>query len=257
MPPDVPEHAAETAADATQGEGDADAIETATIEPFITRQTTQADPAGAAEDLPAGAEIDEQSPAAGSDDAAQQHETARDRMNQQAAMPESAGSLRSSADTASQARTVFSPTALGAATAAPSTEAEGPNASAATPADTPAPDTADRLVQSMRMQYLRGGGDALVQLRPEHLGPVTIALRVEDGAVSARITADNAAVAEWLQANEHSLRDGLKANGLQLDRLVVDRDGQSPHHRSQREAPPRRNPRADLTGRESTFEVHI
>ena len=44
--------------------------------------------------------------------------------------------------------------------------------------------TPHRLVQSLRMQFLRGGGDAVVQLRPEHLGPVTVSLRVEAGAAS-------------------------------------------------------------------------
>src|SRR5699024_9185352 len=32
----------------------------------------------------------------------------------------------------------------------------------------PEADTRDRLIQSLRMQFLRGGGDAVLQLRPEH-----------------------------------------------------------------------------------------
>lgn len=90
--------------------------------------------------------------------------------------------------------------------------------------DTPAPDTTDRIVQSLRFQFQRGGGDAIVQIRPEHLGPLSISLRVENGSVQAHVTAENPVVAEWLKANEEMLRESLKESGLQLDRLVVHRD---------------------------------
>lgn len=126
-----------------------------------------------------------------------------------------------------------------------------------TTADVPAADTADHLVQSMRMQFLRGGGDAIVHIRPEHLGPVTISLRVEDGAVAARIVTDNPAVAEWLQSNEHALRDGLKGSGLQLERLVVHRDGQSPGHGREREAAARKPPQRRPANGASTFEITV
>jgi flagellar hook-length control protein FliK len=123
-------------------------------------------------------------------------------------------------------------------------------------ADTPAADTADRLVQSMRVQFQRGGGDAIVHLRPEHLGPVTVTLRVEDGAVTARIHADNPVVAEWLQANEQTLREGLRSNGLHLDRLHVERDGQAPDQRGRREAlDQRQSQRRREPTPHSTFEV--
>jgi flagellar hook-length control protein FliK len=130
------------------------------------------------------------------------------------------------------------------------------DAPAMSAADVPDPDTPHRLVQSLRMQFLRGGGDAVVQLQPEHLGPVTVSLRVEQGSVEARITAANPVVAEWLQANHETLREGLQASGLTLDRLQVDRDGQSPDRRQRREAPARQRFRQSPEAK-STFELTI
>jgi len=123
-------------------------------------------------------------------------------------------------------------------------------------ADVPDPDTPHRLVQSLRMQFLRGGGDAVVQLRPEHLGEVTVSLRVEQGSVAARITAADPVVAEWLQAHQGSLREGLQANGLTLERLTIDRDGRSPDRRERREPPPRQRFRQPSEP-QSTFELTI
>ena len=120
---------------------------------------------------------------------------------------------------------------------------------------TPAADTSERIVHSLRMQFQRGGGDAIVHIKPEHLGPLTISLRVEQGTVSARVTADNAVVAEWLQANEHTLRDGLKSNGLQLDRLVITRDQDPSSRTPYRESPDSQRQRRRFTDTHSTFEL--
>ena len=122
--------------------------------------------------------------------------------------------------------------------------------------DVPDADTPQRLVQSLRMQFLRGGGDAVVQLRPEHLGPVTVSLKVEQGTVSARITAADPVVAEWLQAHQDTLREGLQANGLTLDRLTVERDGRPPDRRERREQAPRQRFRP-ASEPQSTFELTI
>jgi flagellar hook-length control protein FliK len=127
-----------------------------------------------------------------------------------------------------------------------------------TAGDVPDSDTPERLVHSLRMQFLRGGGDAVVQLRPEHLGPVTVSLRVEGGTVEARITAANPVVAEWLEAHHETLREGLQANGLTLDRLMVDRDGRSPDRRGDRREEPRRQQRfRPASEAQSTFELTI
>ena len=133
-------------------------------------------------------------------------------------------------------------------------------ASSETPAPaTPAPDTADRIVQSLKLQVQRGGGDAVLHLQPDHLGPVAISLRVENGSVSAVITAEHPGVAEWLQSNQQSLRDGLQESGLHLERFVVQRDGQSPSDRQRREwaESRRRDFRRRLPQTDSTFEISV
>jgi hypothetical protein len=147
--------------------------------------------------------------------------------------------------------TVFSPTALLQPLA--QTPSEAPVTVS------PAPDTAERIVQSIKLQVQRGGGDAIVHLQPEHLGPVSIALRVENGAVSAVITAEQPGVVEWLQTNQQSLRDGLQASGLHLERLVVQRDGQSPSDRHRREwaESQRRESRRRSPQTNSTFEISV
>jgi flagellar hook-length control protein FliK len=119
-----------------------------------------------------------------------------------------------------------------------------------------APESADSIVQSMRLQYQRGGGDAVVHIKPEHLGPVSISLRVENGAVSAVVHAESGEVAEWLKANEQVLRDGLASSGLHLERFAVRRDGHPPDRRPWRppESPDRR--RRGLQP-ESTFEITV
>ena len=124
---------------------------------------------------------------------------------------------------------------------------------------TPAPDTADRIVQSLKLQVQRGGGDAVLHLQPDHLGPVAISLRVENGSVSAVITAEHPGVAEWLQSNQQSLRDGLQESGLHLERFVVQRDGQPPSDRQRREwaESRRRDFRRRLPQPDSTFEISM
>ena len=120
------------------------------------------------------------------------------------------------------------------------------------------PETADPIIQSLRMQYQLGGGDAVVHIKPEHLGPVSVSVRVENGVVSAVVNADNPAVAEWLKANEHILRDGLASSGLHLERFAVRRDGQPSDDRGRHWRPP-----ADQARRrralqpESTFEISV
>jgi hypothetical protein len=118
-------------------------------------------------------------------------------------------------------------------------------------------ETSESIIQSLRMQYQRGGGDAIVHIKPEHLGPVTVSMRVENGAVTAVIDADNPAVAEWLRANEHVLRDGLASSGLHLERFTVKRDGQSPDESRKHWRPPDPPQRRRSLQPQSTFEITV
>ncbi len=114
------------------------------------------------------------------------------------------------------------------------------------------------IVHTMRMQLNNGSGSAVMSLRPDYLGEVTIALHVNGGAVEATMHAANPDVRAWLQANEASLRQGLAAQGLSLERFNVadeaaaKRDAQQQQHGRRRSQPqaapePRRQQRRDST----------
>ena len=120
------------------------------------------------------------------------------------------------------------------------------------------------IVQTMRMQWSSGSGSAVVSLRPDYLGEVTIALHVNGGAVEATLHAANSDVRAWLQANEASLRQGLAAQGLTLERFHVSdevaakRDAAQQDGRrrppQQAEPEPRRQPRRNPS---HTFNVVV
>jgi flagellar hook-length control protein FliK len=78
-----------------------------------------------------------------------------------------------------------------------------------------------QVVQSIRMQATHGGGEAIVRLNPEYLGELVVAVKVENGAVSAALQSDTPAVRKWVESNEATLRQALAEHGLQLDRLTV------------------------------------
>jgi flagellar hook-length control protein FliK len=140
--------------------------------------------------------------------------------------------------------------AMAPATApAPAVPASAPVASAVLvpTAETPDADNIGRLVQAMRINARPGAWEATVRLKPEHLGDVTIALRVERNSVSAVVNAEAAGVRQWLESQEQAVRSGMAEHGLQLERFVVQRDGQrrdnesAPEQESRRRQP-RRQP---------------
>ena len=117
--------------------------------------------------------------------------------------------------------------------------ASRPVAQAAAPLPTPFTpeqevENAGRLIESMRVQYRQGVPEATVRLNPEHLGEVTISIRVDKGVVSATVHAETPAVQQWLEAQEEKLRSGLADQGLNLERFVVRREQQQQERREQR-----------------------
>jgi len=119
-----------------------------------------------------------------------------------------------------------------------------------------------QIVQAIHLQSRNGIGDARLTLQPEYLGELTIALRVENGGVTAHVSAAASDVRAWLGANEALLRQGLLDQGLTLDRLVVSEEPDEPscdaggHGRQQQPQPeekPRPRPRRDT----STFEITV
>lgn len=123
----------------------------------------------------------------------------------------------------------------------------------------PTAEMAERLVQAMRYQFRNGIGDAVVRLKPEHLGAVSVSIRVEHGVVSATVQAEMPAVRQWLEAQESTLRSALGEQGLHLDRFLVQRDPE----RRQREAAEERHRRRQQPTRHQpdavaqTFEITV
>jgi flagellar hook-length control protein FliK len=115
-----------------------------------------------------------------------------------------------------------------------------------------------QIVKSIRLQAVQGTTEARVQLKPEHLGHLNITLKVVDNQVTATIQADVAAVRQWIESHEATLRQALSEQGLHLARLVVHPDDQQTQT-DQREGqgqgrqPRRRSWREE----EQTFEVLV
>lgn len=81
--------------------------------------------------------------------------------------------------------------------------------------------TATQIVQSLKLQWARGGGEAEIRLEPRHFGELRIALKVDDGRVNARLEAEAPVVREWLQSNQAALRHSLADQNLTLEHLEV------------------------------------
>lgn len=130
-----------------------------------------------------------------------------------------------------------SPTALGAPASA-----EPPRAG--TPVEAP---LTPQIVKAVSLLWRDGIGEARLRLEPEHLGSVTVSLRVERGVVTARMTADVPGVRDWIRTHEADLRNSLASQGLELDQIVVSAD---PDDRN-RQPPPESNsqPRTPRTSR--------
>jgi flagellar hook-length control protein FliK len=107
-------------------------------------------------------------------------------------------------------------------------------AHAATPAL--AAENIDRLVRAMHVNVRSGVMEATVTLRPEHFGEVTIQLRVDGTNVTALVQTESSGVRQWLESQEQAIRNGLAAHGLELDRLVVNPDGEQQQARDDSEA---------------------
>lgn len=79
----------------------------------------------------------------------------------------------------------------------------------------------DQIVQSMRMQWQQGGGEATIELNPNYLGKVQVSIRVEHGSVSASVQAETPVVREWIAAHREELTHTLAQQGMRLDKLDI------------------------------------
>jgi flagellar hook-length control protein FliK len=119
-----------------------------------------------------------------------------------------------------------------------------------------------QIVQGIRLQWRGGTGEARVTLKPEYLGEVTIALRVERGGVTAHLNAETAQVRSWVAANEHLLREGLREQGLTLERLVVsdksqERDDGGRGRQQPQQQPEEREPQPRTRRDSGVFEIVV
>jgi flagellar hook-length control protein FliK len=153
--------------------------------------------------------------------------------------------------------------AVTAASAAP-TIASDVGAPASASSELLSTETADQIIQAIRLQWTRGGGEAQIRLEPRQFGDLTVSVRVDQGEVVARLQADTAVVREWLQANEHLLRRSLADQHLTLTRLEVSEPSAASAESRQRaprdgsgqpppDGRPPRRPRTPETG--ETFDI--
>lgn len=117
----------------------------------------------------------------------------------------------------------------------------------------------EQVVRAVRMQWQQGVSEARLTLRPEHLGEVTVTLKIDHGSVSATLKADTPAAADWIRSHQADLRSSLDEQGLSLKSLEVgvDPEGrrrQPAREREQDDLPrPRRRQGADLP----RFDIHV
>lgn len=93
------------------------------------------------------------------------------------------------------------------------------------PAQTQADGPARSVLSSLMTLSTGSGGVARIRLDPPLLGTVTVQLSVHAGGVTCTLHAERSAGAEALVRDLASLRSGLEAKGLVVDRIVV----QGPH----------------------------
>jgi flagellar hook-length control protein FliK len=122
-------------------------------------------------------------------------------------------------------------------------------------------DLPDQMVKALQWQWRSGVGEARLRLRPEHLGEITVTLRVERGAVLAVMRAESPLVQEWIQAHRHDLQAALAEQGLHLERLRLSADpderrgsGQ-PRQQAPQDEPPRHRHRE--AGEPPAFDVRV
>jgi hypothetical protein len=117
------------------------------------------------------------------------------------------------------------------------------------------PDVLPQIVKAVRLQWRQGVGEARLRLEPEHLGEINVALRVQDGVVTAVVRAEQPAVQAWIEARQQELRSAMTEQGLTLERfdVSVSPDGRRRSQPDTRDARPSRQRPA--TG--ARFEIHV
>lgn len=80
----------------------------------------------------------------------------------------------------------------------------------------------EKVQAGMKVSIQQDGGEVKMKLNPDSLGEVRIRLNVNEGMVRAEITVDNPEVKRIIEADSSFLRESLGAQGLTLDKCVVE-----------------------------------
>jgi flagellar hook-length control protein FliK len=113
------------------------------------------------------------------------------------------------------------------------------------------------MVRTVRL-FTAGSGatEARLVLEPEHLGPVALTVRVEQGSVSAHFRAETPAAHRWIETHQQELRAGLREQGLEVKELVVSTDPDGRRERRQ-DTPAKPRPRRSQNADSPRFEVLV
>lgn len=80
----------------------------------------------------------------------------------------------------------------------------------------------DAAARGLGMAIKKGGGEVTLRLRPESLGQIRVELRLHDARVDATVEVQTTAARELLSDSLPHLRAALEAQGLTVDRMVVE-----------------------------------
>ena len=79
----------------------------------------------------------------------------------------------------------------------------------------------EQIVQSMRLIVSGNFSEMRIQLKPEHLGDMTMKIATINSIVTAQFTVESQRVKEIIEANFNQLRDSLNAQGIEIGNVEV------------------------------------
>ena len=79
----------------------------------------------------------------------------------------------------------------------------------------------DQIVDKMKVEVKGDLSEIKIQLKPEHLGDVSLKITTQNGIVTAQFVAENQRIREIIEASFNQLRDSLAQQGIQLSQLSV------------------------------------
>ncbi|MEA1961755.1 MAG: flagellar hook-length control protein FliK [Bacillota bacterium] len=101
------------------------------------------------------------------------------------------------------------------------TEVDNPNIEGTTRSEGSNKEIFDQIVKKIELFSRDNNTEMKIQLKPEHLGKMTIKVVVEEGVVTAKFFTENHQVKHLLEANLNQLKQTLEANGLKVEKTEV------------------------------------